>query len=87
MPHWTAWVWSWARRKLALRLLAVPYSELLGCHVDAVFSQSELAGDDVGETVGKFRLKGKLSFDTEQQVTRQNLAKWSELTKAASHAI
>lgn len=86
MSHWTAWVWSWARRKLALRLLATPYSELLGCHVDAVFCQNELNGDDIGESVGKFRLKGSLVFDDEQQVTRQNLAKWSEMAKVASHA-
>ena len=103
MPHWTAWVWSWARRKLALRLLAIPYCELLGCHVDAVFCKSRLESsarvsdarhlpasdasrfDDLGESVGKFRLKGSLAFDDEQQVTRQNLAKWSELAKVASH--
>lgn len=58
MPHWTAYVWSYARVALAKKMLSIPFSELLGCNVDAIYSKSPIAA---GTEVGAFRLKG---FDT-----------------------
>lgn len=61
VPEWTAYIWARARVRLAEALLSVPYSDLIACHVDAVYCAGELPEPFVGDSIGKFRLKGRLS--------------------------
>lgn len=68
-PEWTAYIWSRARARLNAALLSLPYESLIGCHVDAIYTDREpLTIADNGR-VGQFRLKGKLgcvvSFTTQ----------------------
>lgn len=65
-PHWAAYTWARARAILASRMLTLPVTSLLGCHVDAIYSSSPLGG--IGDEVGQFRLKGSLSFDSPQRL-------------------
>lgn len=79
MPHWTAYTWSRARRNLALQMLSLPFSAVMGCHVDAIYSREQLA--DCGLAVGKFRLKGMLEFPEERLVTPRELIRWRQLSE------
>lgn len=79
MPHWTAYTWSRARRNLALQMLSLPFSSVLACHVDAIYSREPLA--DEGTAIGKFRLKGKLEFPEEKLVTSRELLRWRQLSE------
>lgn len=63
MPEWSAFIWSRARARLNRALLKLPFSSLVGCHVDAVYSSTDLricAPEMTGDEVGKFRVKGCL---------------------------
>lgn len=79
MPHWAAYVWSRARATLASRMLTLPVSDVLACHVDAIYSREAMQGS--GNEVGQFRLKGKLSFGWPERLrTKRDL---NELAKLA----
>lgn len=60
MPEWTAYIWSRARARLAAAMLSIPFRDLLACHVDAVYSSRDLPEPFAGDSVGKFRLKGRI---------------------------
>lgn len=61
-PEWTAYIWSRARARLNAALLSLPYDSLIGCHVDAIYTDREpLTIHDNGR-IGQFRLKGKLVY-------------------------
>lgn len=67
MPEWTAFIWSRARARLNKALLLLPCSSLVGCHVDAIYSETNLrhcAPELVGGNVGQFRLKGYLGRES-----------------------
>lgn len=53
-PHWPAYVWGLARRKLAEQALKVPFNELVALRVDAVWTSSQQDWKDSGK-VGVFR--------------------------------
>lgn len=59
-PIWTAYTWSRARASLARTMLGVPFDSLLGCHVDAIYTDREALTIGDNGRVGQFRLKSRI---------------------------
>lgn len=61
MPHWSAYIWAYARVRLAHEMLKVKRSDLLGCYLDAIYTkaaQEHLFPENHEVAPGNFRLKG-----------------------------
>jgi len=78
-PEWTAYIWSRARARLNAALLSLPYDSLIGCHVDAIYTDREpLTIQDNGR-IGQFRLKGKIGSVEGPEMTLQAMGDISKM--------
>lgn len=82
-PEKVAFIWSHARARLARTMLSVPFESLLGCHVDAIYTDREVVAITDNGKVGQFRLKGRLS---ELQGSTMSLNSMANLVAVKSFA-
>lgn len=59
-PEWAAYIWSRARARLNAAMLGLPFDSILGCHVDAIYTDREALTIQDNGKVGQFRLKGRI---------------------------
>jgi len=74
-PEWAAYIWSRARARLNSAMLGLPFDSILGCHVDAIYTDREALTLTDNGRVGQFRLKGqhvgsKLAFEKMSDLSR-----------------
>jgi hypothetical protein len=54
--HWISWLWGFARRKLAVAALQVPFNDIVALRADAIWTKNKANFIDTGN-VGQFKLE------------------------------
>lgn len=88
-PEWAAYIWSRARARLNAAMLSVPFNSLLGCHVDAIYTDREALTIQDSGRAGQFRLKGRIEYkvsDARHLPTEMTLCTMADLSRVKAFA-
>lgn len=79
-PYLAAYVWAYCRKLLTEQMLKIPFEDILGDRLDAIYTKRNPNIIDTGK-IGQFRLKGELHQTMKAPLTFDDLHNLSRLSE------